>query len=183
MASYVVLTLAYSLRLKQVAVLDVLVLAALYTLRIEAGAIAIKVEPSFWLLAFSMFFFLSLAFVKRFSALKARRDAGDSGELHGRGYRGGDLEIVSSLGVTAAYIAVLVLALYVNDSRTAELYRSPRIIWLACPVLLFWVTRVWLIAHRGAMNEDPIVFAVRDRTSWVVATVLIALLVLARLIP
>jgi 4-hydroxybenzoate polyprenyltransferase len=183
MGAYFVLTLVYSLRLKQVVIIDVLTLATLYTLRIVAGAAAIRVQLSFWLLAFSVFFFLSLAFIKRFAGLKATRDAGDHGGLLGRGYVQGDLEIVSSLGVAAGYIAVLVLALYVNDSRTAELYRTPRIIWLACPVLLYWITRVWVIAHRGAMSDDPIVFAIRDRASWAVAAILLALFVLARVMP
>jgi 4-hydroxybenzoate polyprenyltransferase len=184
LASYLVLTLAYSLRLKQTAIIDVLALAALYTLRIVAGAEAMRVQASFWLLAFSVFFFLSLAFVKRYSWLKAARESRSAGvEVAGRGYVDGDLEIVSSLGAAAGYIAVLLLALYINDSRTAQLYRSPQIMWMACPVLLFWITRVWLLAHRGEVDEDPIVFALRDRASWIVAALLLVLFVLARLVP
>jgi 4-hydroxybenzoate polyprenyltransferase/phosphoserine phosphatase len=182
LAAYFVLTLAYSLRLKQFAVIDVLTLASLYTLRIVAGAAAIAVQPSFWLLAFSIFFFLSLAFIKRFSELKAARSAGSQGGIRGRGYILEDLEMVSSLGVAAGYIAILVLALYVNDSHTAQLYRTPRFIWLACPLLLFWITRAWLIAHRGDMHEDPIVFALRDRVSWVLGACFVALFVLARVV-
>ncbi len=180
-ATYLVLTLAYSLRLKRLAVLDALTLAALYTLRVAAGAAAISVEPSFWLLAFSVFFFLSLAFVKRYSELRVA-PVEDGGRIRGRGYLRADLEIVSTLGVAAGYIAVLVLALYVNDSPTTQLYRSPRLIWLACPVLLFWISRAWLIAHRGDMNEDPVVFALKDPVSWAVGACFVGLFVLATLI-
>jgi 4-hydroxybenzoate polyprenyltransferase len=182
LAAYYALTMAYSLRLKQFAVIDVFSLAGLYTLRIVAGAAAIAVQPSFWLLAFSIFFFLSLAFVKRFSELKAARSSGGGERIRGRGYGLEDLEMVASLGVAAGYIAILVLALYVNDSHTAQLYRTPRLIWLACPLLLFWITRAWLIAHRGEMHDDPIVFALRDRASWVVGACFVALFVLARVI-
>jgi 4-hydroxybenzoate polyprenyltransferase len=183
MGAYLVLTFAYSFRLKQIAVVDVLALASLYTLRIVAGAEAIDVHASFWLLAFSVFLFLSLAFVKRFSGLKAARESGNGAMVAGRDYVEADLDIVSSLGVAAGYIAVLVLALYINDSHTAELYRSPLIIWLTCPILLYWITRVWLLAHRGVITEDPIVFALRDRASWVVAVLLVLLFILARVVP
>ena len=181
LATYLVLTLAYSFRLKQLAILDVLTLAALYTLRVAAGAAAISVQPSFWLLAFSMFFFLSLAFIKRYCELKSA-PIGDGERIRGRGYVRGDLEVVSTLGVAAGYIAILVLALYVNDSPTTQLYRSPRLIWLACPVLLFWISRAWLIAHRGDMHDDPIVFALKDPVSWVVGGCFAGLFVLATLI-
>lgn len=182
LGTYFVLTLAYSLRLKQSAVIDVLTLAALYTLRIVAGATAISVPLSFWLLTFSMFVFLSLAFIKRFSELKTARDNGNQERIRGRGYTHEDLEVVSSMGTSAGYLAVLVLALYIQDSHTAELYPTPKFIWLACPLLLFWISRAWLIAHRGQMHDDPIVFALKDRMSWVVAGCFIAVFGLARLI-
>lgn len=180
LAAYFVLTLAYSLHLKQLAVVDVLTLAGLYTLRIIAGAAAIAVPLSFWLLTFSMFVFLSLAFIKRFSELKSARGQGMSGQLRGRGYFPDDIEMVSSLGAGAGYIAVLVLALYIQDSHTAELYRNPHLIWLACPLLLYWISRAWLITHRGQMHDDPIVFALKDRVSWVVGACFIAVFVLAK---
>ena len=138
---YFVLTVAYSLHLKQLAVVDVLTLAALYTLRIIAGAAAIDVAVSFWLLLFSMFIFLSLALIKRYSELKVARDAGKTGALRGRGYEPDDLELVSSLGGSAGFIAVLVLALYIQDGQAEHLYAHPQLIWLVCPVLLFWVTK------------------------------------------
>ncbi|CAK0767221.1 decaprenyl-phosphate phosphoribosyltransferase [Gammaproteobacteria bacterium] len=182
LASYFAMTLTYSLRLKQTPILDVLILASLYTLRIIAGAAAITVPPSFWLLLFSMFIFLSLAFIKRFSEIKFYRDAGGRGLLRGRGYHHEDLDVVANLGTSAGYLAVLVLALYVQDSRTVELYRSPRFIWLACPLLLFWISRAWLIAHRGQMHDDPIVFALQDRISWLIGICFIAAFGLARML-
>lgn len=182
MGVYVVLTVAYSLRLKQVPIVDVLTLAMLYTLRIIAGAAAIAVPLSFWLLSFSMFIFLSLAFIKRYSELRAARDAGKVGALRGRGYHPQDLELVSSLGGSAGYTAVLVLALYLQDSHTASLYATPAIIWLACPLLLFWISRAWLIAHRGNMHDDPIVFALKDRLSWVIVALLGAVFVAAKVV-
>ncbi len=179
---YFVLTVGYSLRLKQLAVVDVLTLAALYTLRIIAGATAIDVPVSFWLLLFSMFIFLSLALIKRYSELKVARDAGKSGALRGRGYQPEDLELVSSLGGSAGFIAVLVLALYIQDGQAAHLYAKPQLIWLACPVMLFWISRAWLIAHRGRMHDDPIVFALKDNVSWGVGAFMVSVLVLARVL-
>ena len=179
---YFVLTLAYSLHLKQLAVVDVLTLAALYTLRIIAGAAAIDVAISFWLLLFSMFIFLSLALIKRFSELKVARDAGKTGALRGRGYEPDDLELVSSLGGSAGFIAVLVLALYIQDGQAAHFYATPQLIWLACPVMLFWISRAWLIAHRGLMHDDPIVFALKDKVSWGVGVFMVAVLALARVL-
>jgi 4-hydroxybenzoate polyprenyltransferase len=181
LAVYFLATLAYSLRLKRMAIVDVVTLAGLYTLRIIAGVAAISVPLSFWLLTFSMFLFLSLAFVKRYSELKTAGDAGGHGQIRGRGYSVGDMPMVSTMGTAAGSIAVLVLALYIQDSHTAELYHTPRLIWLACPLLLYWISRVWLIAQRGQMHDDPIVFALKDRTSWLVAACFLGVFVLARL--
>jgi 4-hydroxybenzoate polyprenyltransferase len=183
LAVYFLLTLAYSLLLKKHAIVDVLTLAALYTLRITAGVAALAVPLSFWLLTFSMFIFLSLAFLKRFTELKVARDTGATVNLRGRGYRIEDLELVSSFGVAAGYLAVLVLALYIQDNRTGLLYRSPQLIWLACPLLLFWVSRAWLLAHRGQMNQDPVVFALSDRLSWFIAASFVGIFALARILP
>lgn len=182
MAGYYLLALAYSMFLKQKPMLDVMALAGLYTLRILAGAAAISVPLSFWLLSFSMFMFLSLAFIKRFSELKAARENGKEGMLRGRGYLHEDLEVVSAMGVAAGYLAVLILALYIQDSHTAEMYKSPTLIWLACPLLLYWISRAWLIAHRGEMHDDPIVFALTDKVSWVVSVCFVTIFGLARLV-
>ena len=180
LGAYFVLTVAYSLRLKQIPMIDVLTLAGLYTLRIIAGAAAIAVPLTFWLLSFSMFLFLSLAFIKRYSELQIARDEGKNTALLGRGYSPHDLDLVANLGGSAGYTGVLVLALYIQDSHTASLYATPQFIWLACPILLYWISRAWLIAHRGQMHDDPIVFALKDRVSWAVAALFAAVFVLAK---
>ena len=165
LAVYYLLTLAYSLDLKRRMLLDVMVLAALYTLRVIAGAAAFQIEPTFWMLAFSMFVFLSLAMVKRYAELHSAIERGAMGRTPGRGYRPSDLDMIATLGVVSGYLAVLVLALYIHDDATTSLYTHPELIWLAIPILLFWIGRAWMLAHRGEMHEDPVIFAARDRTS------------------
>lgn len=161
---YYVLTLVYSFKLKRVIMLDTIMLAGLYTMRIIAGTLLIQVHFSFWLLAFSMFIFLSLAFVKRYTELVSIISQG-SKKMIGRGYHSEDASMVSSFGAASGYIAVLVFALYVNSPEVAKLYSKPDVLWLACPVLLYWISRVWILAHRGEMHDDPIVFAVKDLQS------------------
>jgi len=175
MAIYYIITLAYSLGLKKVVVADVIVLAMLYTIRIIAGAFAFDLRPSFWMLAFSMFFFLSLALVKRYAELMDARRAGKSSKAGGRGYYPGDLEILAALGAASGYLSVVVLAFYIQDPSTISLYRFPQVIWLACPVALFWVSRIWVLTHRGAMHEDPVIFAIKDRVSWFVGILCVAI--------
>ncbi|MVV48174.1 UbiA family prenyltransferase [Pseudomonas sp. PB120] len=170
LGAYYILTLAYSLVLKRQLAIDVIVLALLYTIRIIAGAAAFSIALTFWMLAFSMFMFLSLALVKRYAELKEARKKGNSEKTRGRGYYPSDLEMISSLGASSGYLAVMVLALYIHDQATGELYAHPQIIWLACPLLLFWTTRIWMLTHRGEMHDDPVVFAVRDRVSVAVGT-------------
>ncbi|MDO4231463.1 MAG: UbiA family prenyltransferase [Lautropia sp.] len=159
---YFSLTCVYSWRLKRLMLIDCLTLAMLYTLRIVAGAAAIGVPLSFWLLAFSIFLFLSLAFVKRYAELRAHQKRS---KLHGRGYHSDDAPIIQMMGIVAGYAAVLVLALYVNSDAIIALYEHPKLIWGAVPVVLFWVSWVWMRAHRGEMHDDPLIFAIKDRTS------------------
>ena len=163
-AGYYVLTLAYSFWLKRQVVLDTLALAALYTVRIVAGAAAIGVPLSFWLLLFSIFLFLSLALVKRYAELEDARRTDRLGAA-GRGYGVDDLPILLSLGIASGYLSVLVLALYIRDPVTSTLYQHAEIIWLLCMLLLYWISRVWLKTHRGEMHDDPVVFALKDRVS------------------
>ena len=177
LAIYVVLTTLYSFRLKHVALVDVVVLAMLYTGRMIAGSAATGVWPSPWLLAFALFFFLSLAFVKRYSELYGLRQ---SGELLGiRGYYASDLDLIANLGAVSGYLSVLVAALYINTDRVAGLYSEPHLLWLICPLLLYWISRVWLLAHRGELDEDPVVFAVTDRVSYLVGGLIAAVLMIA----
>lgn len=175
LAVYLMLTTSYSLYLKRIIVADVLILAGLYTLRIFAGAVAIGVVPSFWLLAFSTFIFLSLAMIKRCTELQKSESQSKSDVLPGRGYRASDLHILSTFGVASGYIAVLVLALYINDPATAELYAQPMLIWAACPVLLGWISYVWLLAGRSEIDDDPVVFAIKNPVSLSIGFVFIAI--------
>jgi 4-hydroxybenzoate polyprenyltransferase len=161
---YFVVTCAYSWVLKRLILVDCLTLAMLYTLRIVAGAAAASVSLSFWLLAFSVFLFLSLAFVKRYAELQVQILAGKK-KAHGRGYLTSDAPLVQMLGITAGYAAVVVLSLYLNSDAVLTLYRTPEIVWGAVPVILFWVSWIWMQAHRGHMHDDPLVFAVKDRAS------------------
>jgi 4-hydroxybenzoate polyprenyltransferase len=175
---YVVLTTAYSLVLKKVAVVDVLLLAGLYTLRVLAGIAAAHVRFSAWLLAFSMFLFLSLAFLKRYTEVSAMD--GEAGEqVRRRGYLRGDREWLGSMGGASGYLSVLVLALYINSEQVVALYHHPLTLWLACPLLLFWTSRMWLLAHRGRVHDDPIVETVRDPMSYLTGALLAAVLYLA----
>jgi 4-hydroxybenzoate polyprenyltransferase/phosphoserine phosphatase len=168
LAVYYTLTLAYSLALKRRMVIDVIALASLYTLRIIAGGVALAIPLTFWMLAFSMFMFLSLALVKRYTELRQAQVKGHTDKVRGRGYYPSDLEMLASLGGASGYVAVMVLALYINDLSATALYRHPQVIWLACPLLLLWITRVWMLTHRGQMDDDPVVFAIRDRTSLII---------------
>ena len=174
LAFYVGITLWYSSRLKRLAMVDILSLTSLYTLRIIAGAAATHVIPSFWLLAFSMFIFLSLAAAKRYTELHAVAERGGT-QAAGRGYTTGDLPLVLACGVASGYTAVLVVALYVQSSAAA-LYSRPLVLWLLCPIVLYWISRIWLKAHRGQLHDDPLVFAMTDRPS---ICALLLLLVLA----
>jgi 4-hydroxybenzoate polyprenyltransferase len=165
---YYILTLAYSLSLKRQMVIDVIALAVLYTMRIIAGAAAFNLSMTLWMLVFSMFLFLSLALVKRYAELHDARCKGKTERTPGRGYCPGNLDMISSLGTASSLMAVMVLALYIHDQANVHMYSHPHLIWLACPLLLFWTTRVWILTHCGQMHEDPVVFAIRDRTSLVV---------------
>jgi 4-hydroxybenzoate polyprenyltransferase/phosphoserine phosphatase len=161
---YFVLTCAYSFGLKRLMLVDCLTLAILYTLRIVAGAAAAQVELSFWLLTESLFLFLSLAFVKRYAELSLQSDSGKT-QVHGRSYRIEDAPLIRTLGVTSAYVAVLVLALYLNSNAVLVLYPNRVIAWAAVPCMLFWVNWMWLQANRGNMHDDPLVYAVKDKVS------------------
>jgi 4-hydroxybenzoate polyprenyltransferase len=164
MIGYYLLTVAYSLSLKRRIVIDICVLAGLYTLRIIAGGVATGVPLSVWLLAFSVFFFLSLAAVKRQAELI---DSAERGNLKasGRGYHVDDLPIISMIAISAGYVAVLVMILYVNSPTVLALYAHPEALWGVAAVLLYWISRTVMVAHRGGMHDDPVVYAAKDRIS------------------
>lgn len=175
---YYTATLLYSFWLKDHVVVDVLVLASLFTFRILGGAAATSILPSFWLLAFSMFLFLSLALVKRSAELVSVQKSGGS-RASGRGYFTSDLPLLESIGTGTAYTAVLVLALYINSSDVHKMYNKPQLLWLLCPIMLYWVTRIWMKTHRDEMHEDPIVFAISDRTSLIAVILIVVVLSVA----
>lgn len=168
LAAYYTCTLTYSLAMKRWPVWDIMMLAGLYTLRVIAGCAATGLRVSPWLLAFSMFLFFCLAVVKRQTELVQHVRDGRTEKLSGRGYMPEDLDMLRGMAASSGYMAVLVLALYVNSPDVLPLYRHPSALWLLCPILLFWVSRVLMLSHRGLMNDDPVVFALRDRLSLVV---------------
>ncbi len=155
-------TLSYSLYFKRWLMLDVLVLAGLYTHRILSGGIATGVKISTWLLGFSMFLFTSLAFAKRYVELRALTN---DARVRNRGYFRADVDMVASMGTSSGFIAALVFMLYVDSEKVRVSYRDPSILWLVLPVLLYWLGRIWLLAGRGQMRDDPVKFALRDKTS------------------
>lgn len=163
---YFLITCIYSVKLKQLVLVDCITLALLYTMRIIAGSIAAHLAISFWLLAFSVFLFLSLAFAKRYAEL-LEHILQDTTKVHGRSYETSDISLIQMFGITSGYAAVIVLALYLNSEVIIRLYRNPEIVWAAVPVMLFWVSWVWMQAHRGEMHDDPVIFALKDKTSLV----------------
>jgi 4-hydroxybenzoate polyprenyltransferase len=177
LACYYVVTWSYSVRLKRVALLDVMILAGLYTIRIIAGAVATDVAPSFWLLAFSVFVFLSLALIKRYAEVVGTRGSESSSSSH-RPYGPEDMPLILSLGTAAGYSAIVVIALYINSPESLAIYHHHKPLWLICPLMLFWISRTWLLTARGKMQDDPVVFAVRDPISLLMLA-LIVLIVFA----
>ena len=180
LAGYYVLTLAYSFQLKRVMTVDVIALACLYGARLVAGGYATDTPLSPWLEALAVFLFLSLALVKRAGEL-ADRIASGRGDPAGRGYRLGDLPMVEGMAAAAGYVAVLVLALYFNSAAVGALYAKPHRLWLICVVVLYWVSRMLMKAHRGEMHDDPLVFATRDPASQVCGVIAAGALVAASL--
>lgn len=172
LALYFAVTVAYSLSLKRKLIVDVVVLAGLYTMRIIAGGAATGIVPSPWLLAFSVFLFYALASVKRQAELIDRAGQTEEQAL-GRGYMASDVSIMQMISISSGQAAVLVFALYLYSPAVAELYTTPQILWLICPVLLYWLARIAILTHRGFMEDDPIVFAAKDRISLITAVTVI----------
>jgi len=175
---YFMTSFLYSLYLKKLLFWDVICLASLYTLRLFAGSSATEVPISKWLLAFSMFIFLSLAIAKRVSELKLLQTQNKE-HVPGRGYRAIDEEALSNLGAASGYISVLVFALYLNSPEVSVYYRNPELLWGTCPLILYWISRIWIISNRGELHDDPIVFAIKDVSSYGVLLLVIFLLWLA----
>jgi 4-hydroxybenzoate polyprenyltransferase/phosphoserine phosphatase len=178
LVGYLLLTTAYSFFLKRKMMIDVVTLAALFTLRVAGGAAALAVPVSEWLLAFSLFIFTALALIKRYVELAARID-GDLPDPTNRNYRKSDLEIVASLAAAASFNAVTIFALYISSETVRALYRHPQALWLVCPILMYWLGRMLLMAQRRLIDDDPIVFALRDRNSILCLGLIILILALA----
>lgn len=178
LAIYVVATSLYSVYLKRKALLDVITLAGLYTLRVLGGGAAVGIVVSEWLLAFSMFLFLALAIVKRHAELVDAVSTNQD-EPRGRGYQTQDLPLLAALGAAAGYIAVLVLALYISTPQVQELYTRPAWLWAVCALLLYWISSMLMASHRGRVDDDPLVFALKDPASLVVFALSAVLVVVA----
>ncbi len=180
LVGYLVLTAGYSLSMKRIVLLDVFILALLYAARIFAGAVAAGVVASFWLLTFALFMFTSLALLKRYSELIALRTESLT-LVNGRSYATADMQMISMFGIGSGYIAVLVVAMYIHGDLVRSLYAHPALLGAIAPVLLYWISRTWLIAHRGEMHDDPILFALKDRASIAVAALCLGIGLLATL--
>ena len=182
MATYFALTVAYSMRLKAAMIADVLALACLYTIRIVAGAAAIAVPVSSWLLLFSVFFFLSLGYLKRYIELRSsprkRHEL-----LSGRGYTRSDIDIVAISGLAAGMVSVLVLVLFAEAMGQTGAYATPQLLWVLPIPLLYWLNRVWMMGRRGQVDSDPVAFAITDRKSIATGALLALIFVMAKLAP
>jgi 4-hydroxybenzoate polyprenyltransferase len=178
LALYFVLTLSYSLALKRIFTADVLTLSILYMLRVLAGAVAIEVELSAWLLAFCIFLFISLAYLKRYSEL--RKMNGSDNKVLGRGYVGADSEAMYMLGIANATASIVVFALFINSPEVQREYASRDVLWIICLVLIFWTNRVWITARRGGVDEDPVEFALKDPASRAAGAICVLVMLTAR---
>jgi len=172
LAGYAALSLTYSLVFKRRVFLDVLALSALYSIRVLAGGAAGRVEVSDWLIALSGFIFISLALLKRYADLRFLIARGGDA-VPGRDYGSGDIDLLRSMGVATGMLAVLVLALYLTSEQVARLYHHPRLLWLVCPMLLYWIAHMWFLAHRGRIEDDPIVIAAKDPASYAVGALIV----------
>ena len=175
---YLFVTTLYSFYLKQLPIVDILLLAFLYSLRVFAGGTATGIPVSTWLIAFSVFFFVSLASLKRYIEL-LNTEAKSDKPIAGRGYCASDMPIVLQAGMSTAAVAVLVLALYINNPEVAKLYKSPTLLWIFCPMMLYWLLRIWMLANRKLVNEDPVLFAIKDRVTYFLAFVGLAVILVA----
>lgn len=171
---YIISTFAYSIYLKKIYIIDIITLAVLYTLRLIAGSATSGEIISEWFAAYSLFFFFSMGALKRFTELKNSKKE----KLSGRGYLSDDIDLIKSMGISSSLISVLVMVLYINSSTISQLYPNPKFLYLIIPILLHWVLRVWILADRSLMNEDPIVFGIKDKSSYISAILIFVILLL-----
>ena len=178
LTTYALLTIWYSVQIKRIVLLDVFVLSSFYTIRIWAGGLISHTFLSQWFLGFSLFFFLSLAMAKRYSELLHAEELVKSGNS-GRAYHPADRELISALGIGSSFSSVVILSLYVHSQEILALYRRPGPLLLLCPVVLYWLSRVWLRAHRGELHEDPVTLAIRDPLSYTLAAIMLVIIALS----
>ncbi len=178
LVGYVIVTLSYSLHFKRVPLADIFLLAFLYLSRVIAGLVVSEAKMSFWLFSFTFLLFLSLAAVKRF--VEVARTDDDGVVVPGRGYFSGDLQLLSELGTGSGIASVVVLGLYSNSEQVVALYRNPEWFWGVCLVAFYWICRTWMLTRRGEMHDDPVVFALKDRTTWCLGLIAIVCVLLAR---
>jgi 4-hydroxybenzoate polyprenyltransferase len=178
--AYYIITTLYSWRLKQLVIVDVFTLAILYCMRIVAGSFATTTPASSWFVIFAIFLFLSLALVKRLSELREMKDQPNADHTYReRGYRVEDLPLLMAFGTASGYLSAFVFTMYLNSDRVAQLYSRPELLWLFCPLLLYWITRIWMLAWRGQMQDDPLAFAARDSHTYVVGALSVAIILFA----
>ena len=182
LVSYLILSLAYSYFLKRIKYLDCIILVGFYILRIFSGGVAVNIMPSFWLIIFSFFIFFSLAIVKRYSELKLHYSDKENIKVSGRAYSIKDVEKLYYLGITSGFISSVVLAFYLGSETVSRLYKTPLFIWFAIPLLLIWIFLVWKKSKNREIHDDPIVFAIKDKTSISIAFLFFLCFLLAKLI-
>ncbi|MCX7735143.1 MAG: UbiA family prenyltransferase [Candidatus Kapabacteria bacterium] len=178
---YLFITTLYSFYLKKIYILDIFILSILYTIRLIGGAVAVDVIVSKWLLAFSVFLFLSLAILKRFTELRVMQME-NKNKTSGRGYIVDDLNLISILGPTSGYLSVVIFALYIYSPEVLKLYNVPELLWPVAIFILLWITRIWFLANRNEMDDDPIVFTVKDKTSHLIFSIITILIILATIL-
>jgi 4-hydroxybenzoate polyprenyltransferase len=176
--AYLALTLSYSLYLKTKLMLDIVALGGLFTLRVIGGGAAIQTELSFYLLCFSIFIFSSLGLVKRYAELKNLQNRNKQ-TARGRGYIVEDMLPVLIIGITLGNLSVFVMGLYIDSPLVNQFYNNPKLIWFLMPLLTYWLGRLWIITHRGMMNEDPLIFATKDKTSLLILAIAVVILYFA----
>lgn len=177
--AYLLSTLAYSLWLKRKLFVDIILLAGLYTIRIIAGVAVVQAEPSFWLLAFAMFIFTGLAALKRYIEL-CERSAKSLVDHSVRAYKHSETPVLMAVGVANGFLSVLVLAFYLDSPEVRALYKNILPLWLLCPLLMYWTGRIWLLAGRSLVHSDPILFALKDRLSYLMGIAIIGLVLLSK---
>ena len=175
---YFVVSFSYSMYFKKIVLYDVFILASLYSVRVIAGGLVAHIHISFWLILFSAFIFLSLAFVKRFSELRKIK-AGSNLSDRGRGYSSIDIDLIEMMGIASGFLSIIVFALYINSPEVLKLYSHPRVLWPLSFLFLIWISRIWVVTNRGEMTDDPIVFAVKDASSYIILALISILIYFA----